>query len=194
MVAIFNIYFDFGGTDNSPGTEQNVDSLGPPMLRMKTNDNATIDSVDVIPIPSSGTNYSYWKQIYMKCATAPSTKVDNVKFYTDGGGFGTGFTLKVGTETPIKNHSASGGYEVATGTPGTTGDEMVAAHADLTGSADAFSFTSASPKTLSISEASSQIDAVNETTDYLILQLEVITTAAPGNLADETMTIKYDEI
>ena len=193
MVAVFNIYFDFGGAVNAPGTQQNVDSLGPPNIRMKTNDNATIDSVDVIPIPSSGTNYSYWKHIYMKCATAPSTSVDNVKFYTDGGGFGVGFTLKVGDETPEKTHSASPGYELATGTPGTTGTVMTS-HANITASTDAFSFTSASPKSLSISEASSQIDAVGETTDYLVLQLEVISTASPGDLADETMTIKYDEI
>jgi len=192
MVAVFNIYFDFGGSANSPGTQQNVDSYSP-NLRMKTNDNATIDSIDVIPIPSSGTNYSYWKQIYMKCVTAPSSKVDNVKFYTDGGGFGTGFTLKVGDETPAKDHNTSTGYEVATGTPGTTGTVMTS-HANITASTDAFSFTSASPKTLSISETSSQIDAIGETTDYLVLQLEVISTAAPGNLADESMTIKYDEI
>ena len=193
MVAVFNIFVDFAGSVNSPGSQVNVDSYGPPSVRLKTNDNATIDSVDVIPIPSSGTNYSYWKHIYMKCATAPSTKVDNVKFYTDGGNFGTGFTLKVGTETPTKTHSSSAGYDPATGTPGTTGD-VITDHDSVTGSADAFSFTSASPKTLSISETSSQIDAINETTDYLVFQLEVIQTASPGDLADETMTIKYDEI
>ena len=193
MVAVFNIYFDFGGSVNAPGSQINVDSHSPVNLRFKTNDNATIDSIDVIPIPSSGTNYSYWKHIYMQCATAPSTKVDNVKFYTDGGGFGTGFTFNVGTETPTKNHSSSAGYDPATGTPGTTGDVMTD-HDSVTGSADAFSFTSASPKTLSISEASSQIDAVDETTDYLVFQLEVISTASPGDLADETMTIKYDEV
>lgn len=194
MVAVFNVMFDFGGTDTAPGTEQNVDALGPPTIRFKTADDATIDTNNPIPIPTSGTKYSYWKQIYMKCATAPSTKVDNVRFYTDGGGFGTGITVKVGDETPTKNSGSVAGYEVATGTPGDTGDEMVAAHAGLTGSTDAFTFTSGSPKTLSISETDSLINAIGEMTDYLIFQMEVISTATPGDKDNETMTIKYDEI
>jgi hypothetical protein len=98
MAAVFKVMFDFGGTDGTPGTEQNVDALG--------------------------------KQIYMECTTGPDTQVDNVKFYTDGGGYGTGITTKVGTETPVKNSGANTGYEVATGTPGDTGDEMVAGHGD----------------------------------------------------------------
>lgn len=194
MAAVFNVMFDFGGSDTAPGTEQNVDALGPPNIRFKTADDATIDTNNPIPIPGSGTKYSFWKQICMKCATAPSTKVDNVKFYTDGGGFGTGIMVKVGTETPTKNSGSNAGYEVATGTPGDTGNEMVASHALLTGSADAFTFTSASPKTVSISEGSSQIDAIGEMTDYLIFQMEVISTASPGDKDNETYTIRYDEI
>jgi len=196
MAAVFNIMFDFGGSDTSPGTEQIVDDLGPPNIRFKTADDATIDTNNPIPIPTSGTKYSYWKQIYMKCTTAPSTKVDNVKFYTDSGGFGTGITVKVGTETPDK-HSGAGGndnYEIATGTPGDSGNEMTAGHAGLSGSSDAFGYTSASPKTLTISEDSFQIDAIGEMTDYLIFQMEVISSASPGDLANETWTIKYDEV
>ena len=194
MAAVFNIMFDFGGSNGNPGTEQNVDSLGPPCIRFKTADDATIDANNPIPIPDAGTKRSYWKQISMECTTAPDTQVDNVKFYTDGGGFGTGVTVKLGTETPTKNSGSDAGYEVATGTPGDTGDEMVAAHAGLTGSADAFGFTSGSTKTLSISEAGSIINAIGETTNYLIFQMEVVSTASPGNLTDETWTIQYDEI
>ena len=193
MAAVFNIMFDFGGSDAAPGTEQNVDGFTP-SIRFKTDDDATIDTNNPIPIPESGTKYSYLKQIYMKCTTAPSTKVDNVKFYTDGGGFGTGITVKIGDETPTKNSGSDAGYEIATGTLGDTGDEMVAAHAGLTGSTDAFTYTSGSPKTLSISETDSLINAIGEMTNYLIFQMEVIPTASPGDLANETWTIKYDEI
>ena len=195
MAADLSVYFDFGGTDATPATEQDTDALGPPNIRFKTADDATIDSNNPIPIPTAGTKYSYWKQVYLYCDTAPSTKVDNIKFYTDGGGFGTGITLKVGDEFPTKNSGSDAGYEVATGTPGDTGDEMVAAHAGLTGSTDAFSFTSGSPLSgPSISEATSQIDAIGETTNYLALQMEVGTTASPGDLANETLTFQYDEI
>lgn len=195
MVAVFNVMFDFGGSDGNPGTEQNVDGLGPPNIRWKTNDNATIDNNDPIPIPAAGTKRSYWKQIYLKCATAPGTQVDNMRFYTDGGGYGTGITLKVGLQFPTKNSGSDAGYEVATGTPGSEGDEMVAAHAGLTSSGDAFGYTSGAPLSgPSISEAGNIINAIGEMTNYLVTQMEVINTASPGDLTDETLTIKYDEI
>lgn len=195
MVAAFSVYFDFGGTDATPGTSQDVDALGPPTLRWKTNDNATIDSVDPVPIPAAGTNYSYWKQVYLYCDTAPDTQVDNLKFYTDGGGYGTGITLNVGNEFPVHNNASNAGYEVATGTSGTTGDEVVAAHAGLTGVTDAFTFTSGSPLSgPTISEDSSIINAIGETSNYLVFQLAVINTATPGNKTDETLTFQYDEI
>jgi hypothetical protein len=194
MAATLKEYFDFGGTDGTPGTNQEVDALGPPRLKFKTADDATIDNNNPIPVPDAGTNYSYWKQIYLKCTVAPSSQIDNVKWYTDGGDFGTGITVKAGTETPTRNSGANATYEVATGTPGSTGNEMVAAHAYLTGSSDAFAYTSGSPKSISISEAGSLINAINETTNYLILQAEVGTTASAGSPSNETVTWKWDEI
>lgn len=194
MAAVMDVYFDFGGSDGTPGTEQDTDALGPPNLRFKTADNATIDDNDPIPIPTAGTKYSYWKQIYLYCGTAPSTKVDNVKLYSDGTGFGTGITLKVGEQFPVKTNALNTGYEVATGTPGDTGDEMVAAHAGLTSSVDMFGKTSGSPLSVTINEAGNIIDAIGETTNYVCLQMEVISTASPGNLTDETLTFQYDEV
>ena len=195
MTATMHVFFDFGGTDANPGTEQDVDGYGPPVLRFKTNDNATIDSSDPIPIPVAGTKYSYWKQIYLECtATDGMTQVDNVRLYTDEGGFGTGIAVKIGDQFPTKNSGANTGYEVATGTPGDTGDEMVAAHAGLTTSSDAFGYSSASPLTGSISETGNIIDGAGDSTNYFILQMEVDSTASPGNLTDETFTFKYDEI
>jgi len=195
MVAVFSVYFDTGGTDATPGASTDVDGLGAPNLRFKTNDNTTIDSVDPVPIPSAGTNYSYWKQIYLYCDTAPDTQVDNVKFYTDGGGFGTGITLNVGDEFPAHKSTSNAGYEVATGTSGTTGNEVTANHALVTGVTDAFTFTSGSPLSgPTISEDGSIINAIGESTNYLVLQLAVVSTATPGNKSDETCTFQYDEI
>jgi len=195
MVAAFSVYYDTAGSDTAPGAQTDVDALGPPTLRWKTNDNTTIDSVDPVPIPSAGTNYSYWKQIYLYCDTGPDTQVDNVKFYTDGTGFGTGITLNVGDEFPTHGSASNAGYEVATGTPGTTGDEVTANHAGVTGVTNAFTFTSGSPLSgPTISEDSSVINAAGESTNYLVLQLAVINTATPGNKSDETLTFQYDEI
>lgn len=194
MVAVMDVYFDFGGTDGSPGTEQDTDALGPPRMRFKTADDATIDANNPIPVPTTGTNYSYWKQIYLYCGTAPAVKVDNVRLYSDESGFGTGISLMVGDEFPTKTNALDTGYEVATGTPGDTGDEMVAAHAGLTGSTDMFTFTSAVPLSVSISEAGNLIDAIGETTNYVVMQMEVISTASPNNLTDETLTFQYDQV
>lgn len=157
MAAIMDVYFDFGGSDTLPGTNQDTDDLGPPSLRFKSADDATIDTGNPVLVPSTGTRYSYWKQIYLYCADPDGNTIDNIKFYSDGAiGFGTGVTLMAGDETPTKNSGSDAGYEVATGTSGTTGDEMVAAHAGLTGSTDAASLTSGSPLAVSISEGEIQ--------------------------------------
>jgi len=194
MAATMDVYFDFGGTDGAPGTNQDTDALGPPNIRFKTADDATIDTANPILVPSSGTRYSYWKQIYLYCADPDDNTIDNVRFYSDGAiGFGTGVTLMVGGQTPVKNSGADTGYEVATGTEGTTGDEMVAAHAGLTTSVSAATLTSVAPLTVSISEAGNVIDLAGETSNYVILQVNVTSTASAGLTSSETLTFQYDE-
>jgi len=195
MVADFDVFFDFGGTDATPGTQQDTDALGPPNIRWKTADDELIDVNNPVPIPTAGTNRSFWKQIYIKANTAPDTQVDNIKFFTDGTGYGTGITLQVGDQFPVKNSGSNAGYEVATGVVGTSGDDLVTNHAGITAVSNAFLFTLGSPLSgPTISEAGSIINAINETSNYLIFQAEVITTATPGNKADETLTFQYDEI
>jgi hypothetical protein len=71
---------------------------------------------------------------------------------------------------------------------------MVAAHAGLSSSSDAFGYTSAAPKSVSCSEAGDIMDAQNETTDYIILQAEVIQTASAGTPSNETLSWMWDEI
>lgn len=194
MVATVAVFFDFGGTDTSPATQQDTSALGPPNLRFKTADDATIDNQNPIPIPNTGSVNSFWKQIYLKVTGGTFTQIDNVKFYTDGSGFGTGITTYVGDDMPTKNSGSSAGYEVATGTAGSDGYEIVANHAGISAKTDAFTYTSGAPKSVSISESGSLMDAVGETTNYLVFQMNVASTAGPGNLADETWTYQYDEI
>ena len=195
MVATVSIYFSFGGVDGTPGTEQDVDALGPPQLRFKLADDATIDTNDKLVIPAAGTNYSLWKQIYLYCDAADTHTLNNLKFYADGtNNFGTGVDLEVGLQFPTKNSGASTGYELPTLT-GDSGDEMVAGHTIITTKASVFGYTSAAPLTgPSISEAGNVINAVGETSNYLVLQMDVASTAGPGELpVDETLTIQYDE-
>lgn len=192
------IFYDFGGSDGSPGTNQDTSSLGPPNLRFKTADDATIDTNNPLPVPSSGTTYSYWKQVYLFCSTAPSTQIDNVKFYTDGSSnWGASVACYIGTAFPTKNSGSDAGYDVATGTGGTSGDPAWyggSAHGDITYVADVFDYTSGSSLDVSISETSNIIDAASETTNYIVLQMEVLSSASAGDLANETFTFRYDEI
>jgi hypothetical protein len=193
MAATMSIRYDFGGSDGSPGTEQDVDALGPPSIRFKSADDATIDLNDPVLIPGAGTNYSFWKQLYLYCDDPDGSTIDNVLFYSDGDvDFGTGVTLMVGDELPTKNSGSDAGYEVATGADG-SGDEMVAAHADLTGSTDADNLTVGSPLTVTISETDNEINLAAETSNYVVLQTDVISTASSGDSANETLTFAYDE-
>jgi hypothetical protein len=195
MVATVSIKYSTGGVDGTPATETDVDALGPPCLRFKLADNPTIDTNNKLVIPTAGTNYSLWKQIYLYCDDAASHILNNLKFYSDGtNSFGTGVDLEVGLQFPTKNSGASTGYELPTLT-GDSGDEMVAGHTIITTKATVFNYNSGAMLTgPTISEASSQIDAVGETSNYLVLQMDVANTASPGELpVDETLTIQYDE-
>ena len=190
MAATLKVYFDCGGADGAPGTNQNTDGLGPPNIRFKQADDTAIDLADAMPIPAAGTNYSRWKQIYLRCSAAPVTSVSNVKFYTDGGGFGAGITLRVSTSFPTKNSGSDAGYEVAE-----VNNAMLTDHGGVAAVADAFGYNVGAPLAgPSISEAGAIINAIGETTNYLVLQLEVTNAASSGNLADETLTFQYDEI
>jgi len=189
MTAAFDVMLDRTGSDGAPGASDIITSL-----RFRTDDANTQDTTNPIPIVSTLTKYSFWRHIYLKCTTAPTTKVDNVQFYTDGGDFGTGVTVSSADEQLVNTLAAQAGYEVADGTPGDTGVEMITGHSGVSNKTDIFTYTSGSAKTVTISEATNQIDAINEETDYVLLQMTVIDTASPGTLTAETLTFQYDEI
>ena len=191
MVAEVAVFTDYGGSDGNPSIEENISSNSPVNLRFKTADNNTVDSIDEIPIPSSGTNRSYWKHVYLKVVGGIFSRISNIKFYTNGTNYGSGITINVGNETPAKDS----GYVIANGTRGTTGDEMVASHGGISGKTEIFgNYTSGSPKSISISESGSLIDSVNETTDYLVFQMDIDNTVTKTDLSNKTWTIQYDEV
>src|SRR5438132_1074246 len=178
MVATLKIYLDFGGTDGSPGTQHDT-TADSPNVRLKTADDATIDTVNPCIIPAAGTNYSFWKSLYVKCSVAPNTQVDNLKLYTDGAGFGTGITTYIGDQYPTKTHASNSGYKVATGTVGTTGTELIAGYTGITTKTDMFTYTSGSPVSITIGETSNIIVNINDTSNYFAVQAALGTTATP---------------
>jgi len=136
-----------------------------------------------VPVPAAGTIYSYWKSLALEISGTYTT-VDNIKIYTDGGGFGAGITVKVGDETIV-----TGSYVQATGTEGETGVEMVANHGGISASTDFFTYNSGAVKSVTGSMAS------NETlkSSHVVLQMEVTSAASAGDLTDETITWRWDE-
>ncbi len=194
MVATVATYFDFAGVNGTPGTQEDTSGLSPVNIRFKTADDSTINASDPIPIPGGGPVYSFWKHIYMRVTGGTFTQINNVKFFTDGSDFGTGIVTAVGDGVQVNNSGSQAGYVKALGTPGTTGTEMVAGHSGVASKTDVFTFTSGSPRTVTISEAGGILDATGDRTDYLVVQMEVQNTASPGDLADETWTFQYDEI
>jgi len=195
--ATLYVYSDIGGTANTPASSSRIDNLGPPALRFKTADDRTIDTANPILVSSTVTRYSYWKHIYLYVGiNASANDIDNIRFYSDGAiGFGTGVTLNVADETPTKNSGSSAGYDPAAGSEGITGN-VVTTHTDVTAVTDAASLTSGSPLTVSVSEDGGTTDpmtTVGDTSDYVILQVAVATTASAGLTASETLTFQYDE-
>lgn len=196
MVATVSVRYDFGGADTAPGTSQDVDNLGPPPLRWKLADNATIDQNNKMIIPAAGLGpyYSFWKHIYLYCDDADGHTINDVKLYSDGSnGFGTGVSLYVGLQFPTKNSGSDAGYEVASG-GATSGDELVADHGGITSKASIFNYTSgAGALSISISEAGNVINAAGESTNYVLEQLSVANTASPGQTSTENQWFSYAE-
>lgn len=139
-------------------------------VRFKNADNATVDNNNPMIVPGAGSDFSFEKWLRFNITVAPSTELDNLKFYTDGSiGFGTGVTwwAKAVTAyaTPTEP-SASTGYT------------------------NAQSYTSGS----SLSLGAGPFTGTGEKGDHLVTMLEVASTASQGALTGETGTFSYDEI
>lgn len=147
-------------------------------LRYKTADDSSgTDTTYPLVKPSSGTNYSYvaWTALYV--SVAPTGSITNIKWYTDGGGFGTGLTLKgIMTNT----------YAQATGTQGTSGDLSSTVY---TSGTDMFTYTSGSPLTVT----SNATTGTGRYSYYVASQLALATSVTAGTLTAETFTFRFDE-
>lgn len=196
MVAALSVRVDTGGSNGSPGSNTDIDALGPPAMQMRTDDTSTVDTTNPIVIPSSGTNYSFTKSSYLYCDTAPSLQINNIQFYTDGtNSLGTGIGMNVGNEMPTRNSGSTAGYIKATGTVGTTGTLITSFYTGITATTDVFTYNSGATKSISISESGSIINAIGETTNYVVFQMTVASTASPTSATtNETGTFQYDEI
>lgn len=147
-------------------------------LRYKTADDSSgTDTTYPLVKPSSGTNYSYVAWVALYVSVAPTTNITNIKWFSDGGGFGTGLTLKgIMTNT----------YAQATGTAGTTGDLSSTVY---TSGTDMFTYTTGSPLTVT----SHATTGTGRYSYYVASQLAMSTSVSAGTLTAETFTFRFDE-
>jgi len=177
MAATFDVEIDTGATPTMASLTN---------LRFNEADDNDQDTGNPCQIPGAGTDYSYWKHIYLRCTGGTFTQCDNFQYYSDGAAMDTGTLIKVSTNEVLNDS----GYDQATGT-----DEMVANHTGVTSSADCNNYTSGGSKlAFSVVPGDDIIDTSGEETNYLVFQLEISSTASPGQMTSKTHTIQYDEI
>jgi hypothetical protein len=155
------------------GTTPDVTTIS--NLRFNTDDTVNPGTTNPLVKPAAGTNRSYWKTVYLNADTTPSGTINNVKIYCDGAIGWTGCTLFIGSNAS---------YQQAAGTPGTTGNDSTVATAAIT------NFTSGSPKSLT---GSIDNPSTGRISDYVVMQVDLSTSAVAGTLAAETLTFQYDE-
>lgn len=141
-------------------------------IRFKQADNDTVDLLNKIPIPTSGTNYSYPKNFQFSSTTTPSNIIDNLKVYSDGAnGLGTGCSLLVKTSSTYID-------------PTTTTTSAVA------GTSSVFNYTSGSALAVTGSLSNPSTGAFG---DFIVMQLGIDSTAQPGTTGSEVVTLAFDE-
>lgn len=141
-------------------------------VRFKNADNATVDLVNPLVVPATGTEYSFEKWLRVNVSAVPDTNISNLAFYTDGAsGFGTGVTTYAKTVATFATPAE------ATGVGGYT---------------DAFTYTSGA--TLDLDTGTGVYTGTGQKGTHLVMIMTVGTGAASGTLTAETGTVSYDEI
>jgi len=140
-------------------------------VRFKSANATTVDTNDPITIPSGATDArSFTKTLRLYVATAPDTYIDNLRMYTDGtNSFGTGINVEASN----------------TGTTFVTATRSAIASAN-----DLFGFTSGAPFDLDAVHAT-KVTGTGFCGDLAVLQMVVASSASPGTLSAETLTIAY---
>lgn len=141
-------------------------------IRFKNADNATVDANNPMVIPPSGSDFSYEKYLRLNISVAPDTQIENLQAYSDGAsGFGTGVSAY---------YKTAGSYTQPT------------EPASAAGFTDFFTATSGAPIDMDATNTG-PFTGTGDIGDYLIMLLEVASTATQGALTAETLTFSFDE-
>ena len=159
-------------------------------IRFKNADDATVDLNNPMVVPAADQDYSYEKWLRLQITDAGGfTQISNLRAYSDGAnGMGTG--VKVW-------YAASGTYMTPVEpTVGIDPPQSAAAGSPQENMTDFFTATSGSPIDLDAVNTGPFTDGspAEHIGDFLVLVMEVETTASNGITPSETLTFAYDEI
>lgn len=139
-------------------------------VRLKKADNATVDLINPLVKPASGSDWSFEKFLRLSVTGGTYTQITDIRTYTDGtAGLGTGINLwakaQASYTTPAQG-TASTGYT------------------------NAFTYTAAAPLSL----GAGPFTSTGEKGDHLVLLAQVTDAAAGGLTPSETITFTWDEV
>lgn len=140
-------------------------------VRFKKADNDTADTNNRMPIPPSGTEYSYVKHLALYVVSGTYTLIDTIKAYGDGA-----------LPTGVGMYMADASYA----NPVSNADAALGSFSN-----NYAGYTSAAPLSLAGSAASNATGKVQ--TNYLQMQMSVVNGAASGVMTAETLTFSYLE-
>lgn len=159
-------------------------------VRCKNANNSTVDLNDPLVVPTSLREYSFEKYLRLQITDAGGfSQVSNLQVYTDGAGF---------TETGVKAWYALTGAFDTPAVPDENNDppQSTAAGSPLENMSDLFGLTSGAPGDLDAINTGPFTDGspAEHIGDFIVVVIEVETSASNGTLGAETLTFSYDEI
>ena len=174
--AAFTLYKCTGA---SAGSETDT-VKNPTFLSADEHDSVPANHPVAVPDAASSPNYSYECWLRMKCSTAPNNQCTNFKFW--------------GPSTqPDSEDSPGNEMTILAGTTGTGATPTDSASTVATTAQHSNYNASDNNLSIGVVPGDNKIDAVNEYTDYLILQLKVEDQAQRGDIAQIPFSIEYDE-
>lgn len=171
----FAVFAQYKCTGSAAATET-LSGNHPNFLSADEHD--TVPANHTIPVPlTAGTSYCYENVLLWKCTSAPDNNCDNFKVW------GSNIAIDSPTDKVLL-------YWGVTGTP-TTPVETVSSIA--TARQDINDYSAGTALALSVQPGDNVINAVNEKTDHLYMQLRVEDGAVKGNITTQVYHIMWDE-
>lgn len=159
-VSIYSYHGSAGGTNGAVTA-----------FRFKSADNDTADNNNRLPIPTSGTNYSWLKHLALYAVTSPATLIDTLQVYGSG-------SLPTGVDMYIADHA----YQ----------DPTVQQATAISGWTNNYTgYTSGAPLSLAGSISNPSTGKIN--TNYALMQMGILSTVAVGVMSSQTITFSYLE-